>query len=470
MTSVDLWIVVPLLILAGGALLVLLLGAFVPGRYGMNVGVVCCAGAALWALQAPPQLMAPTLGLVATPFARFFTIFFALTAGAVLLLSRDYARRHGLQGEEYPATVLFGAFGLAVLAAATNLLIIYLGLEALTFAFYILVAYDRQRPASAEAGLKYLLLGAVSTGFTTFGLALLYAASGSLDLAQALRLTSGDSLALAGWGFLLVGLAFKVSLVPAHLWTPDVYQGAPTPVAAFLAAGSKGGAVAALLLLLANAGDLRQLREPLWGLAVLTMAVGNLAALRQQSLRRLLAYSSIAQMGYVVVALLGGRAGFEAAAFYVVAYGVMILAAFGALAALEGEGRLDLVTDLRGCGYQQPLPAALLALAMFALAGIPPTIGFAGKFAIFFAAIRAGEVALALIGILTAAIAAYYYLRVVVQLYLPEEQVSLSLPCHVDRGETLVLTVCGAAMLLLGLFPDLLFGPVAGIIAALPVR
>lgn len=466
MSIADLWIAMPLLILGGGALLVLTLGAIVPGRSGLHVAVVCCCGTALWALQTPPALIAPGLRLAATPFARFFTIYFALTAAAVLLLSHNYTRRHLLTGEEYPATVLFGAFGLATLAASTNLLILYLGLEALTFAFYILIAYDRRRPDSAEAGLKYLLLGAVSTAFTTFGLALLYAASGSLELTRALQLANGGSLALAGWGFLLAGLSFKVSLVPAHLWTPDVYQGAPTPVTAFLAAGSKGGAVVALLLLLGNAGDLGQLRVPLWGLATLTMIVGNLAALRQSSLRRLLAYSSIAQMGYVLLALLGGRAGFEAACFYLVAYGVLSLAAFGALIAMEGETRRDQVSDLRGQGYRQPLPAATLALAMFGLAGIPPTVGFTGKFAIFLAALQAGETTLAIIGILTAAVAAFYYLRVIVQLYQTGDAAAVT-----DRttapGEAVVLGCCAAGILALGILPDLLFQPINRIIADL---
>ena len=466
MTYADLWILTPLLLLAGGCVLILTLGAFVPGRYGYAVGISCALGAALWLLQSPPTTVAPSLGLAATPFARFFTCFFALIAAAVVLLSRDYNRRHALAGEEYPATMLFGLFGLAVLSGATNLLLLFLGLESLTFALYILVAYDRQRPALAEAGLKYLLLGAVSTGFTSFGLALLYAASGSLELSRAVSLSTGSGLALAGWGFLLAGLAFKVSLVPAHLWTPDVYQGAPTPVSAFLAAASKGGAVAALLLLLGHAGDLSPLRVPLWGLSALTMTIGNLAALRQTSLRRLLAYSSIAQMGYVTMALLAGRAGLEAAGFYVVAYGVLSLAAFAALSALEDVSTLDAIDALKGLGYRRPFPAAVLTLAMFGLTGIPPTIGFAGKFAIFFAAIRAGEVSLALLGILTAAVSAYYYLRVVVQLYAtPSPALS---PARKPAGEeVVVLAACTVTIILGGVLPDLLFTPMVKIIAGL---
>ncbi|HEY5973700.1 MAG TPA: NADH-quinone oxidoreductase subunit N, partial [Geobacteraceae bacterium] len=406
MTTTDLWILLPLLILACGALLVLLLGAIVPGRYGTWVGVACCAGAVLCSLQPPPVVASTALGLAATPFARFATIFFCLAAGATLLISHDYTHRQGIVGEEYPATILFAAFGMTALAAATNLLIFFLGLEALTFAFYILVAIDLHRATAAEAGVKYLLMGAVAAAFTAFGIALIYCGTGTLEIAVAMgATTAGDaknSLAVAGWGLLLAGLAFKVSLVPAHLWTPDVYQGAPTPITGFLASASKGAAIVALLLLIPRLPDPTFLRPLLWGLALLSMFVGNLAALRQQDLKRLLAYSSIAQMGYVALAILSGANGYRAAAFYMVAYGAMTVLAFGALALLESDG-VAAVGDLRGLGYQRPLAGGLLALAMFALAGIPPTAGFTGKFLIFAAALKAGEYPLAIMGILTAA-------------------------------------------------------------------
>jgi NADH-quinone oxidoreductase subunit N len=259
-------------------------------------------------------------------------------------------------------------------------------------------------------------------------------------------------LALAGWGWLLAGISFKLSLAPAHLWTPDVYQGAPAPVVAFLSAGSKGAAILLLLLLLPQAGDAAVLRVPLWGLAFLSILVGNLAALLQSRVRRILAYSSIAQMGYVVLALLSGKGGgYQAAAYYAIAYGTISLAAFGAIAVIERGGCGELVDDYRGLGSRQPFASGVLALALFALAGIPPTAGFTGKFLIFTAAVRSGEITLAIIGILLAAVSVYYYLRIVVVLYFfkfdPRENTGPTV------AEYAVLTVAALLILLLGLWP-----------------
>ena len=465
MTVTDFWSIMPLLILACGALAVLLLGAAAPGRHGTVVAVVTLLGAALWCLLLPPGGAGRPLGVVLTPFARFFTVLFALTAVFVLLMSRDYNERCGITGEEYPATVLFAVFGMGVLSAATNFLPLFLGLEGLTFAFYFLVAIDRERPASGEAGLKYLLMGAVAAAFTAFGIALIYAGTGALDVVTAmrpLREGGGNPLLLAGIGFLLTGIAFKISLAPAHLWTPDVYQGAPAPVVAFLSTASKGAAVVFLLLLLPPTGLGGALRLPLWGLALLSMVVGNLAALLQKNLKRMLAYSAIAQMGYVALALLSGSGGgYGAAAFYVVAYTAMNLAAFGVVASLTKDREPGNLEDYRGLGYKRPFQGGILALAMFALAGIPPTAGFTGKFFIFAAALRRGEIALAVVGVLTAAASVYYYLRVVVNLYMrPAEGEVVA-----GRGtlpEIVSLTAAALVLVVLGLFP----GPLMDLVAS----
>ena len=458
MTPADIWAFMPLLIIAAGILTVLLLGAFVPGRHGTIVGVATVLGSALWALQSPPLPVAPQLGLMFTPFARFFIVLFCLTAAVALLLSHDYNERRGIHGEEYPATVLFATFGMVVLGTAANLLNLFLGLEGLSFAFYILTAVDRNSPASSEAGLKYLLQGAVSAALIAFGIALLYAGVGTLDIAAAMKAVAAGGknipVAYAGWGFLLMGLAFKVSLVPAHLWTPDVYQGAPTPVVAFLSTGSKAAGFAALLLLLTALGPgISLLHAPLWCLAFLSMILGNLAALRQRNLKRMLAYSSIAQMGYVTLALLTGiREGFAAVVLYVVIYAVMNLSAFGAIASLTGESRMEEVDDFRGLGYSRPLQGGVLALSMFALAGIPPTAGFMGKFAIFSAAVKGNEISLAVIGIITAVISVYYYLRVVATLYMrPAETEKVA--NRATLPEMTALCVTSAVILLLGVYP-----------------
>jgi NADH-quinone oxidoreductase subunit N len=462
-TVPEFWTLIPLFIIAGGALLVLLCGAVAPGGYTTAIAIATAIGTAVCALRTSPG-EGSAMGIVFSPFARFFIILFAVTAVATLLLSHDFNKREGISGEEYPATVLFALFGMTVLACAVNLLTLFLGLESLSFAFYILVAIDRSRNTSAEAGLKYLLLGAIAAAFTAFGIALIYTGSGTLDITSAVAgsvTPSGrnDPVVMAGWGFLLIGLAFKISLVPVHLWTPDVYQGGPTPVIAFLSTASKGAAFAALLILLRGASGLGFLRTPLWWLSLLSMAIGNLAALRQDNLKRMLAYSAIAQMGYVSLAFLtGSREGSAAVVLYMVVYTAMNLAAFGAIASLTGtDSRMEDVADYRGLGYRRPLQGGILALAMLALAGVPPTAGFVGKFFIFYAAIRGNELPLALFGILTAAVSVYYYLRVVVNLYMHPAEAPLE-PHPASPPEAAALTVAALAIIILGIWPQPLLG------------
>jgi NADH-quinone oxidoreductase subunit N len=459
MTVTDIHTLMPLLIIACGALLILLTGAISPGRYGTFLAIPVALGAGAWALLSPLNIT-PTMGIALNPFARFLIPLFSLTAACTLLLSHDFNEREGLGGEEYPATVLFALFGMTVLVCAVNLLTLFLGLESLGFAFYILVAYDRERSISSEAGLKYLLLGSIAAAFIAFGIALIYAGSGTLDIGSAMSgvATTGGaihSLIVAGWGFLLIGLAFKISLVPMHLWTPDVYQGGPTPVIAFLATASKGAGLAAFLILLRGVPGLDFLHTPLQCLCFLSMAVGNLAALRQKNLKRMLAYSSIAQMGYVTLALLTvSLDGFAAVTLYIVVYTAMNLAAFGAIASLAGKGlRMEEVADYRGIGYLRPFQGGILALSMLALAGIPPTAGFVGKFFLFYAAIRGNEIPLAIFGILTAAISVYYYLRVVVNLYMQPAEAH-SNPHPASPPEIAVLGIAGLAILVLGVWPQ----------------
>ncbi len=458
MTLADIWIALPLLILAIGAILTLITGAVTHNQTaGIVIAVIAAIGAGLWSVQSPAVSLAPNLGLSAGVLNRFFTMYFAFFAAAVLVLSTNYNNHRDIRGEEYPATILFATFGMVALAAATNLMIIFLGLEAMSFAFYILAAIDRERAVSGEAGLKYLLMGALSAAFLAFGIALLYCVAGTLDISEVMRrslaMNDHNPVALAGWGFILIGIAFKLSLVPAHLWTPDVYEAAPAPVVAFLSGGSKSAAVLFLLLLLPYVNNMAVLRLPLFGMAIFSMLIGNLAALRQNRVRRMLAYSSIAQMGYVVVALISYKAdGFQAAAFYAIAYGIMSLAAFGAIGVLEGNGCGTTLGDYSGRGFSHPIAAGVLAVAMFSLSGIPPSIGFNGKFLIFAAAVGAGEYALAVIGILTAAVSIYYYLRVVTALYL--KQTVNEQRENISMIETAVLGFSALLVILLGLFPS----------------
>lgn len=457
MTVSDIHTLMPLLIICCGALVVLLSGAIVPGRYGTVISILVALGAGLWAVMSP-QTSAPTMGIALSPFARFLIPIFSVAAICALLLSYDFNERKGLSGEEYPATMLFALFGMTVIVCAVNLLTLVLGLEALSFSFYILVAYDRDCGISSEAGLKYLLLGSIAAAFMVFGIALIFAGCGTLEIGPAMSGTAEGgipSLITAGWGFLLLGLAFKVSLVPMHLWTPDVYQGGPTPVIAFLATASKGAALAAFLILLRGVSGLTFLHAPLQVLCLLSMLVGNLAALRQKNLKRMLAYSSVAQMGYVTLALLTGSSdGFAAVMLYIIVYTAMNLAAFGAIASLSGSGRqMEEVADYRGIGYRRPLQGLILAISMLALAGIPPTAGFVGKFFIFYSAIRGNEIPLAIFGMLTAAVSVYYYLRVVVNLYMRAEEAPTD-SHQASPPESFVLVVSTLAILIIGVWPQ----------------
>ncbi len=454
MNAADIYALMPLIILGGGSVLILLAGAFKPGSYLYELTMVLAASALLWSAILPAEAVVP--GLAITTFSRFFSAFLYGTGIVALLLAAGYNRRRGIVGEEYPATLLFALTGMGIACAATDLLILFLGLEAFTFAFYILVTIERGSSRGGEAGLKYLLNGTLSAAIMSMGIALVYCGRGTIKLAElASRTGTPEPLFLAGCCLILLGLAFKLSLVPAHLWTPDVYQGSPAPVTALLSTASKAASLVALLLFLPLLDSWRGTHDILWMLALLSMLVGNLAALAQGSIKRMLAWSSIAQMGYVALALVAAPAGgSQAALFYIVTYAAAGLAAFGAVSVLSDISELDTIEGYQGLGYRNPLAGAALALAMFSLAGIPPAAGFMGKFAVFSAALRGGETALAIIGILTALVAVFFYLRVVVALYMkpPFGQFVPARPLALS--EVVALIVPAAVILAFGVYPQ----------------
>lgn len=463
MSQADIYALMPLLILAGGSILVLLAGALKPGGYLYELAGALISAALLWSLLLPAGAVMP--GLAITPFSRFFWIFLDSAGLVALLLAAGYNRRRGITGEEYPATLLFALAGMGAACAASDLLMLFLGLEAFTFAFYILVAIKRDSVKGGEAGLKYLLNGTLSAAILGMGMALLYAATGTLKLTGlASAANQPEALYLGGACLALLGMAFKLSLAPAHLWTADVYQGAPAPVTALLSTASKGASLAALLLLLPLFGAWHGLRDLLWALALFSMLAGNFAALRQSSLKRMLAWSSVGQMGYVALALVAAPSGgLRAAIFYIVIYATAGLAAFGALSTLSDRFEPDRLDDYRGLGYRCPLAGFALAVAMFSLAGIPPAAGFIGKFGVFNAALRQGETSLAIIGILSALVAVFFYLRVVVMLYMKPsgENGELRSP---GFPEIIALAVPTAATLLLGIHPQPLLDLLAKIL------
>jgi len=464
MNAADTYALAPLIILAGGSVLILLAGAVRPGGYLYGLAGALIAASLLGSLCIPAGAVMP--GLAVTPFARFFAVFLDSAGLVALLLASGYNKRRGIVGEEYPATLLFALVGMGTACAAGNLLMLFLGLEAFTFAFYLLVAIERDSVRGGEAGLKYLLNGTLSAAVLAMGIALVYCSRGTLGLSELARQPAPfEPLFLAGICLILLGLAFKLSLVPAHLWTPDVYQGAPAPVTALLSTASKGASAAAVLLILPLMAGWRGSHDIFWCLALATMVCGNLAALAQTGIKRLLAWSSVAQMGYVALAFTALPAGGGVAAlFYAVAYGAAGLASFGAVTVLSDGTDRDAIDQYRGLGYRNPLAGAVLAIALFSLAGIPPTAGFMAKFAVFSAALRAGETALAVTGAFTALAAVFFYLRVVVALYMKPIDGTEAEARWLTCSEAMALAIPAAAMVVMGVYPSPLLDLLARIL------
>lgn len=459
MTWFDLTALVPVLVLVFGAAVLLMVGAWYHYTRPLLVAGVVVALVAALAAGIPPQGPPEIAGMFScAPFARFFTVLWALCAALVLLVSLRYAEERGFAAGEYVALILFSAAGMALLSGSTSLIGLFLSLESFTLALYILVSFHRDNDMGAEAGLKYLVMGAVATGFMAFGIALIYAASGTFHLPESLSgLQAGTQLrpwGLLGWGLVLVAVGFKISLVPFHLWTPDVYQGAPAPVSALLATGSKGAVSAALVMLLSRApGAWAELVPLLSVLAIGTMLVGSLCALPQENIKRLLAYSSIVHMGYLMIGLLPGSTdGYSAVVFYLTVYATASLGTFAVITSFSTvDGEPQELGSWRGLAYRYPLRCAVLTICLLSLAGMPLTGGFIGKFVLFHAAIKGGFIGLAMIGILASLVSFAYYLRVVLVLYGNEPS---NPPMHFGAPfEHAVLLVCVSAVLLLGIFP-----------------
>ena len=471
MSLLDLLAMLPILILAFGATAILMAGAWYREPLPLLVGgIVTALLAALSAgLVSPP--VPEIAGLFsAGGYARFYTILWALLAAAGLMTGSRYVIEKRIGAGEYVSLVLYAAAGMSLLSAAAHLFGLFIALEMFTLAFYILIASNRGCAMAAEAGLKYLLLGAVATGFMAFGIALIYAASGSLALPDAVVLLSVETgelqaWGLLGWGMILVAVGFKISLAPFHLWTPDVYQGAPAPVTGLLATGSKGAVVAALVGLLAMSGPVwKDLTDLVWLLAALTMLAGAFGALGQTNLKRLLAYSSVTHMGTLLVGVLCQTTeGFVATTFYVVTYVITSLGAFAVIASLaDGRGEPMSFDQWRGLGYRHPVRCGVLVLLLLSLAGLPATAGFMAKFAVFHAALQSGYIGLTMLGIFASVISFAFYLRVTILLFQPDEQAS-----RWHQGsvfEHAVLAVCSSAVLVLGLFPGPLFDLIRNIL------
>ena len=460
---VDWWALGPLLALTLGILALLLL-ELVPQRENGNrggiVSLLTLAAAAWAALHVAHDKRLLFDGMfVHDPMTVFFTLLFCAIGALSVLSAWDYLKRTAINKAEYYALMLASIMGMIVMAASNDLITIFLGLELMSLSLYVMVGFRRSRLDSTEAALKYFLLGAFASGFLLYGIALLYGATGTTNLARLAAFVAdtplpGNPLLVIGALLVFTGFAFKVAVVPFHMWTPDAYEGAPTSVTGFMSAGAKAAGFAALLRI-----GLRVLgpvdadwTSLLAVLAFLTMTVGNLTALMQQNLKRMLAYSSIAHAGYILVAIAaGGTDGAAAAVFYLAVYSFMNLGAF-AILAMMGKDREErvLLSDLAGLGFRQPLLGIAMTVFMISLGGIPPTSGFMGKIAVFSAAMKRPELLwLVIAGVLNSVVSVYYYLRVTVSLYMKEPQGD---GVHVSWGAAAGLAV------LLALAATLYFG------------
>jgi NADH-quinone oxidoreductase subunit N len=440
LTNTDFIALLPLLILTGYASLLLLADLFIPANRKQWTAWLALAGllaAGLGMLPWPSSghLIGFNGMVMADGFAVFLDFIFLLAGAFTILLAMNYLPRIGIERGEFYVLLLFAISGMMLMAQAADLIIVFLALEMLSIPLYILSGFARPRPASEESAMKYFLLGAFASGFLVYGIALIFGATGSTNLGQVLAAvqTNGPSngLLLVGAALLLVGLGFKVAAVPFHMWTPDVYEGAPSVVTAFMSVGAKAAGFAALLRVFVSALPSSSIN---WALLVallsaLTMTLGNFAAIAQSNIKRMLAYSSITHAGYILMSLVAAGSSkpslsdfaVGAALFYLLAYAITNLGAWAIVMAVEradGDGlQLD---DYAGLGQRRPGLALAMVLFMLSLTGLPPTVGFIGKFYVFRAALEAGYVWLALVGVLTSLVSAYYYLRIVIIMYMRE--------------------------------------------------
>lgn len=466
LTSINFFVVSPAIALTLTGFLIIILSLLSPKLFRKNLLSVAFIGLTATFLLTLKLWDSNELafgGMVtADNFALIFNCIFLIGASLSLLLSFNEYESGYLLYPEFFAIIMFATVGMMLMAAGTNLLTIFLGLETLSISLYILAGFKRTESRSLEAAFKYFLLGAFASGFLLYGIALMYGTTGSLDLGKIAGFVATNSilenpLMILGGLLVIVGFGFKVAMVPFHMWAPDVYQGAPTPITAFMSTGSKAAGFAAMLrvLLVATNGTVPDWIKILWVLSLMTMFIGNIAALVQSNIKRMLAYSSIAHAGYVLVGIVAwNEIGASSVIFYLLSYTFMNIGAFGVISILSTKDKEFLeLNDLKGLGYQRPLTAVVMSVFMFSLAGLPPTAGFVGKFYLFSAAVKAGHIPLVVIGVINSMISLYYYLGVVVVMFMKDTEREWA-PTVVLPVISVSLTLAVLGTLGLGLFPS----------------
>lgn len=463
---IDIYTILPVMIVAGWALLLLVVDLWIPkGRKGITallavVGMAIALGFVL--ASSGSTILGFNQMVVLDGFASFMQVLFLVSGMAAVALAYDYVQRMNINHGEFYVLMMFSIAGMMLMSQAYNLLMVFLALELLSIPLYVLTGFARTRTESEEAALKYFLLGAFASGFILYGTALVFSATGHLDFVGIAAVVQAGSanpiLFLIGSTLLLVGFGFKIAAVPFHMWTPDVYQGSPTPVTAFMSVAVKAAGFAALIrvFLVLFPGISEHLTPILWVMAALTMVVGNIVALAQNNIKRMLAYSAIAHAGYILMAFVAFgngdvvRNSVAATLFYLVAYGLTSFGAWSLVIMIEREfGKGLMLDDLAGIGKLYPWLGVAMLIFMLSFAGVPLTMGFWGKFYLFRTAVQAGYIGLAVIGLLTSVASAYYYLRVVVYMFMKPGEPKLTL----NPWVSFVIGVMALAVLLLSLAP-----------------
>jgi len=465
-SALDFYFILPEILLTCGALVLLMLSVIVPKQDGVLLGVALTTIAvtllAVFSFAGLDETISRGL-LAIDGFATFFKVVVLLSAAITVLMSAPYLRVEGLKAGEYYFLILCATVGMMFMSSGLELITLFIGLETMAMSFYVLVGYLKPNPRSNEAAVKYFLLGAFSLGILLYGMSLLYGATGTTRLAGIAEALAGhETSAVLVLAVILVGagMGFKIAAVPFHMWAPDVYEGAPTPVTAFLSVGSKAASFAMLLRIFVEGlpalGD--EWRTMFWVLAAITMTVGNIAALTQSNLKRMLAYSSIAHAGYLLIGVVvGTERGVAAMLVYLGVYLFMQLGAFAIVTAMRRSDIIgDELKDLNGLFKRSPAVGFAMLCFMLSLGGIPPTAGFMGKMWLFGAAIDAGEIWLVVIAVVNSAISAYYYLRVVVFMWINEDEPAGS-PITLRPAMTLALVIAVLGTLVLGVYPQALF-------------
>ena len=466
----------PEFIVALGGMALMMLGVYMGERSQRLISLLAIAlfvvagGATL--MGAGARETAFNGAFVGDAFAVFVKLLVLAGAALVLIMGQDYIRRQKMDRFEFPVLVVFSVLGMMLMASANDFLTLYLSLELQSLALYVLAAFDRDNLRSTEAGLKYFVLGALSSGMMLYGISLIYGFVGTTSFTKVAMVVQAGGVSLGlvfGLVFLISGLAFKVSAVPFHMWTPDVYEGAPTPITAFFSASPKIAAMALFVRAMVTAlpDALDQWRQIVIFISILSMVLGAVAAIGQTNIKRLMAYSSIGNMGYILIGLAAGTAqGVEGVLVYLAIYLITNIGIFACILAMRrGDHMVENINDLSGLAQRQPGYAFVFAMLMFSLAGIPPLAGFFAKFYVFLAAIRAGLYPLAVIGVVASVVGAYYYLRIVKIIYFDEPAPAFER--NMGASLTALITGAGAFSLLFILIAAPIVNSAAAAAAAL---